>query len=98
MPGRALGLGLVCGALANAATEPHPIFGFDVVTECPSVPREILRPRGVWADASACDAAAHTLGALFRENFTTHESWVIWWFQKLTAVFVRPLSPTWTAL
>ena len=47
-----------------------------MVTESLSVPREILRPRGVWADASAYDAAAHKLGALFRENFTKYESGV----------------------
>lgn len=47
-----------------------------MVTECLSVPREILRPRGVWADASAYDAAAHKLGALFRENFTKYETGV----------------------
>ena len=64
------------GALAKAAIEPDPIFGFNVVTECPSVPREILRPRGVWADGSAYHAAANKLAALFRENFTKYASGV----------------------
>jgi len=31
------------GALARAKTERDPIFGFDIVTECPGVPGEILR-------------------------------------------------------
>ena len=35
------------GALATARTERHPIFGFDVPTDCPGVPRDILWPRGV---------------------------------------------------
>ena len=47
-----------------------------MVTECPNVPREMLRPRNVWADGSAYDAAANKLAALFRENFTKYESGV----------------------
>ena len=34
-------------------TERDPIFGFEVPTECPGVPRDILRPRNIWADGSA---------------------------------------------
>jgi hypothetical protein len=41
-----------------------PIFGFDVPTECPGVPRGILWPRGVWADSSAYDTAAKKLADL----------------------------------
>ena len=33
------------GSLAKAKTERDPVFGFDVVTECPNVPSEILSPR-----------------------------------------------------
>lgn len=29
------------------------MFGFDVVTECPNVPREIRIPRNVWSDKAA---------------------------------------------
>jgi phosphoenolpyruvate carboxykinase (ATP) len=64
------------GALANAKTERDPLFGFDVATECPGVPREILWPRGVWADTSAYDTTAKTLAGLFRENFKKYESGV----------------------
>ncbi len=32
-----------------------PVFGFDVVTECPGVPAEILWPRNTWADKAAYD-------------------------------------------
>src|SRR5271165_5521253 len=38
------------GALATAKTQRDPVFGFDVVSECPNVPAEILIPRNVWAD------------------------------------------------
>jgi ATP-dependent phosphoenolpyruvate carboxykinase len=64
------------GTLANVKTERDPIFGFDVATECPGVPREIVRPRAVWTDASAYDTTAKKLAGLFRENFRTYESGV----------------------
>jgi phosphoenolpyruvate carboxykinase (ATP) len=64
------------GALANAKTEKDPVFGLQVVTECPGVPSEILNPRNTWADKAAYDAAAKKLAALFRENFKTYESGV----------------------
>ena len=64
------------GALASARTERDPVFGFDVVTECPNVPREILRPRSAWTDPSAYDATARRLAELFRENFKTYEAGV----------------------
>jgi phosphoenolpyruvate carboxykinase (ATP) len=64
------------GALANAKRTRDAIFGFDVVTECPGVPAEILVPRNAWADASAYDVAARRLADLFRENFKTYQSGV----------------------
>jgi phosphoenolpyruvate carboxykinase (ATP) len=64
------------GELTQATTERDPIFGFDVVTECPEVPREILLPRNTWADKGAYDAAARKLADLFRNNFHKYESGV----------------------
>src|SRR5882724_2940864 len=60
------------GALATAKTERDPIFGFDIVIECPGVPAEILRPRESWADKSAYDATTKKLAALFKKNFETY--------------------------
>ena len=60
------------GALAKAKTERDPVFGFDVVTEAPGVPSEILRPRESWADKSAYDATAKKLAGLFNKNFETY--------------------------
>ena len=57
------------GSLAKAKTERNPVFGFEVVAECPSVPSEILVPRNAWADKAACDATAKKLPALFKKNF-----------------------------
>ncbi len=61
------------GALADAPTEPDPVFGIHVVTEVPEVPGEILKPRDTWEDVEAYDAAAAKLAGLFTENFKTYE-------------------------
>lgn len=50
------------------------MFGFEVVTECPNVPAEILVPRNAWADKAAYAAAAKHLAGLFKENFKTYEA------------------------
>ena len=60
------------GTLADPKTERNPVFGFDVVTEVPRVPPEILRPRESWSDKSAYDAAAKKLACLFNKNFETY--------------------------
>jgi phosphoenolpyruvate carboxykinase (ATP) len=60
------------GTLATARSEPDPIFGFDMITEVPGVPSEILRPRAAWADKSAYDATARKLAGLFAKNFETY--------------------------
>jgi phosphoenolpyruvate carboxykinase (ATP) len=64
------------GALAKAKTKKDPVFGFEVITECPGVPSEILDPRNTWADKAAYDAAAKKLAGLFHENFKTYEGGV----------------------
>src|SRR5262245_5161279 len=61
------------GALAAAKTKRDPLFGFDVVTDCPGVPPEILWPRDTWADPAAYDAAGRNLARLFVDNFKTYE-------------------------
>ena len=60
------------GSLATVKTEKDPVFGFDVVAECPNVPSEILIPRNAWADKSAYDATAKKLAGLFIKNFETY--------------------------
>ena len=60
------------GALVNAKTERDPVFGFEIVTEVPGVPAEILRPRESWADKSAYDTTAKKLAGLFNKNFETY--------------------------
>jgi phosphoenolpyruvate carboxykinase (ATP) len=62
------------GALADATRQRDPIFGMDVVTECPGVPAEILVPRATWPDTATFDAAARKLAGLFKENFQKYEA------------------------
>ena len=62
------------GALGRARIERDPVFGFDVVTECPGVPADILLPRDAWNDKTAYDATATGLASLFRDNFRKYES------------------------
>ena len=64
------------GALAKAKTQRDPVFGFEVVSECPNVPAEILIPRNVWADKTAFDATAKKLADLFTKNFAAYEEGV----------------------
>ncbi len=57
------------GKLKNIPTKVDPRFGFEIVTECPDVPSEILEPRNAWADKAAYDEQANKLVAMFNENF-----------------------------
>jgi phosphoenolpyruvate carboxykinase (ATP) len=61
------------GTLAQARTQRDPIFGFELVSECPGVPTEILVPRNAWDDKAAYDSTAKKLFGLFQENFKNYE-------------------------
>ncbi|MCK4514584.1 MAG: phosphoenolpyruvate carboxykinase (ATP), partial [Spirochaetaceae bacterium] len=62
------------GALDKAPTGADPVFGVEVVTECPGVPSEILIPRNTWADSDAYDRKARELAGLFKSNFRQFEA------------------------
>ena len=57
------------GELANAPCEKDPIFGFDVITQCPRVPDDILIPQNTWADADDFQKTAADLVKRFQDNF-----------------------------
>jgi len=61
------------GTLAKVRTQPDPVFGFNVVPECPDVPNEILLPRKAWADKAAYDSNAKKLFELFQNNSKRYE-------------------------
>ena len=62
------------GTLANAPTQPDPIFGIQLVTHVPQVPADILIPEQTWSDKQAFAAAARKLAGLFIDNFKKFES------------------------
>lgn len=64
------------GALASAPTKRDPVFGFEVVTESPEVPAEILWPENTWASAETYRATAQKLARLFTANFEKFASGV----------------------
>jgi len=73
---RAIIDGIHSGALRDAPVSPDPVFGFDVVTECPGAPTEMMLPRTTWGDPATYDAAARKLAGLFRENFKLYAAHV----------------------
>ena len=64
------------GSLSSVPTKIDPTFEFEVVTQCPNVPSEILIPEESWHDRSAYGATARKLADLFIKNFLTFESGV----------------------
>jgi phosphoenolpyruvate carboxykinase (ATP) len=57
------------GQLDSVSYTTDPIFNLSVPASCPGVPQEVLSPRSTWADASAYDAQAKKLAAMFAQNF-----------------------------
>lgn len=64
------------GSLADAPTMTDPVFGLNVITECPGVPRELLTPHNTWADTDQFEQAAKTLAGLFVDNFQKYAAGV----------------------
>ncbi len=60
------------GDLDQAAVETDPIFGLHAVSRVPGVSDRLLIPRQAWDDADAWQAAAKTLAAKLRENFSAY--------------------------
>lgn len=57
------------GEMGGAQFTPHPVFQVQVPDFCPGVPKEVLDPRGAWADKDAYDRAAADLAGRFQKNF-----------------------------
>ena len=71
---RAIVNAALTGQLDKVKTQTDPVFGLAVPTEIKGVPSKVLNPRQTWGDASAYDAQAKKLAAMFRENFDKFEN------------------------
>ncbi len=59
----------VDGTIDDVEYRTDPIFGFEVPTECPGIPSEVLDPKSTWDDPDAYDVTARDLARLFADNF-----------------------------
>lgn len=61
------------GRLDNVKYKKDPVFGFEVPTECPDVPSEVLDPSSSWGDKKEYDRRYKDLAMRFKENFGKFE-------------------------
>jgi phosphoenolpyruvate carboxykinase (ATP) len=61
------------GELDGVEFRTDPFFGFEVPTEVPGVPTEMLDPRRTWEDKAAFDVQAKKLADMFREHIGQYE-------------------------
>ena len=66
---RALLNAALSGKLDHVNYTTDPIFGFEVPTECPDVPDEVLSPSSSWADKKEYARRYRDLAMRFKENF-----------------------------
>lgn len=64
------------GQLNDAPVKQDPVFGFDVVADCPRVPSGILIPQETWEDQQQFAQTAQGLAERFIKNFKQYESGV----------------------
>jgi phosphoenolpyruvate carboxykinase (ATP) len=61
------------GQLKEVKFKTDPVFGFEVPTECPDVPAEVLDPSSSWGDKEEYDRKYKQLAQRFVENFKKFE-------------------------
>lgn len=61
------------GRLDNVKYKKDPVFGFEVPTECPDVPSEVLDPSSSWGDKKEYDRRYKDLAMRFKQNFAKFE-------------------------
>ena len=66
---RALLNAALTGKLDHVKYVKDPIFGFEVPTECPDVPAEVLSPSSSWGDKKEYDRRYRDLAMRYKENF-----------------------------
>jgi phosphoenolpyruvate carboxykinase (ATP) len=71
---RALLSAALNGKLDNVKFTKDPVFGFEVPTQCPDVPADVLDPAGSWPNKKEYDKRYRDLAARFIENFKKFET------------------------
>lgn len=66
---RALLSAALSGKLNSVKYAKDPVFGFEVPTECPDVPAEVLSPSSSWGNKKEYDRRYRDLAMRFKENF-----------------------------
>jgi len=61
------------GRLDDVKYMQDPVFGFEVPTECPDVPSEVLDPSSSWSDKKEYDRRYKDLAMRFQQNFAKFE-------------------------
>ncbi len=61
------------GKLDQVKFKKDPIFGFEVPTQCPDVPDEVLNPASSWHDQQEYDRRYKDLAMRFKQNFGKFE-------------------------
>ena len=61
------------GKLDTVKFTTDPIFGFEVPTQCPDVPDEVLNPATSWGDKKEYDRRYKDLAMRFKQNFGKFE-------------------------
>lgn len=61
------------GKLDDVKYKTDPVFGFEVPTECPDVPSEVLDPSSSWGDKKEYDRRYRDLAMRFKQNFAKFE-------------------------
>src|SRR5271157_3253826 len=70
---RALLSAALTGKLDRVPYKTDPVFGFEVPTQCPDVPEDVLDPAGSWPDKKEYDKKYRDLASRFAENFKKFE-------------------------
>jgi phosphoenolpyruvate carboxykinase (ATP) len=61
------------GKLNDVKYKTDPVFGFEVPTECPDVPSEVLDPSSSWGDKKEYNRRYKDLAMRFKQNFAKFE-------------------------
>ncbi|MFL2772837.1 MAG: phosphoenolpyruvate carboxykinase (ATP), partial [bacterium] len=74
---RAIVDAILDGSLQNAPTLKDPVFGLEMITECPAVPNEVLQPKLTWSEPEAYDRSSNRLAAILWRTLRSSKKTVL---------------------